>query len=67
MRIGYFLSSEETAPRELVHQASLAEQETIREYEEAGFDELYVQQVGDGHERMFELYSQEILPRYNAS
>jgi G6PDH family F420-dependent oxidoreductase len=41
--------------------------EKIREYEDAGFDELYVQQVGDGHERMFELYSQEILPRYNAS
>jgi G6PDH family F420-dependent oxidoreductase len=39
--------------------------EKIREYEEAGFDELYIQQVGDGHERMFELYAQEILPRYN--
>jgi len=39
----------------------------IREYEQAGFDELYVQQVGDGHERMFELYSQEILPRYSSS
>jgi G6PDH family F420-dependent oxidoreductase len=39
----------------------------IGEYEDAGFDELYVQQVGDGHERMFELYSQEILPRYNRS
>jgi G6PDH family F420-dependent oxidoreductase len=41
--------------------------EKIREYEDAGFDELYVQQVGDGHERMFELYSREILPRYNGS
>jgi G6PDH family F420-dependent oxidoreductase len=41
--------------------------EKIREYEDAGFDELYVQQVGDGHERMLELYSQEILPRYNGS
>jgi G6PDH family F420-dependent oxidoreductase len=41
--------------------------EKIGEYEDAGFDELYVQQVGDGHERMFELYSQEILPRYNGS
>jgi G6PDH family F420-dependent oxidoreductase len=39
----------------------------IAEYEDAGFDELYVQQVGDGHEQMFELYSQEILPRYNGS
>ena len=34
MKIGYFLSSEETAPRELVRQASLAEQ--------AGFDGLWI-------------------------
>jgi G6PDH family F420-dependent oxidoreductase len=41
--------------------------EKIREYEDAGFDELYVQQVGGGHERMFELYTEEILPRFNGS
>src|SRR6201996_5456530 len=34
VKIGYFLSSEETAPRELVRQASLAEQ--------AGFDGLWI-------------------------
>src|SRR5438270_336113 len=34
MKIGYFLSSEETAPRELVRQAVLAEQ--------AGFDGLWI-------------------------
>src|SRR5436305_131008 len=34
MKIGYFLSSEETAPRELVRQASLAEQ--------AGFEGLWI-------------------------
>jgi G6PDH family F420-dependent oxidoreductase len=39
----------------------------ITEYEQAGFDELYVQQVGGDHERMFELYAQEILPRFNGS
>jgi hypothetical protein len=32
-----------------------------------GFDKLYVGHVGDGHKRMFELYSQEILPLYNSS
>jgi G6PDH family F420-dependent oxidoreductase len=37
----------------------------IAEYEQAGFDELYIQQVGSGHERLFELYAQEILPRFN--
>ncbi len=34
MKIGYFLSSEQTAPRELVRQASLAE--------EAGFEGLWI-------------------------
>jgi G6PDH family F420-dependent oxidoreductase len=41
--------------------------EKIGEFEEAGFDELYVGQIGDGHEQMFDLYAQEILPRYNRS
>jgi G6PDH family F420-dependent oxidoreductase len=41
--------------------------ERIEQYREAGFDELYVQQIGDGHERLFELYASEVLPRYGAS
>jgi G6PDH family F420-dependent oxidoreductase len=41
--------------------------EKICEYEDAGFDELYVQQVGGGHERLFELYAREVLPRFNHS
>ncbi len=32
-------------------------------YADAGFDELYIQQVGGGHEAFFEVYSREILPR----
>jgi G6PDH family F420-dependent oxidoreductase len=36
----------------------------LREYEEAGFDELYVQQVGGGHERFFELYAEHVLPQF---
>jgi G6PDH family F420-dependent oxidoreductase len=39
--------------------------EKIGEFEEAGFDEVYVQQIGGNHERFFELYSQEILPRFD--
>ncbi len=35
----------------------------IRAYADAGFDELYIQQVGGGHEAFFEVYSREILPR----
>jgi G6PDH family F420-dependent oxidoreductase len=38
--------------------------EAIARYEEAGFDELYIQQIGGGHERLFELYAREILPRF---
>jgi len=59
MKIGYFLSSEETALAGLVRQATLAER--------AGFDELYIQQVGRGHERLFELYAEQILPQFNGT
>jgi G6PDH family F420-dependent oxidoreductase len=38
--------------------------EKIREYEDAGFDELYIQQVGGGQERLFELYAEHILPQF---
>jgi hypothetical protein len=40
--------------------------EKIREYEDAGFDELYIQQVGGGHERLFELYAEHVLPQFGA-
>ncbi|MEA2140697.1 MAG: hypothetical protein QOC91_796 [Solirubrobacteraceae bacterium] len=38
--------------------------EAIARYQDAGFDELYVQQIGGGHERFFEIYANEILPRF---
>jgi G6PDH family F420-dependent oxidoreductase len=38
----------------------------IREYEDAGFDELYIQQVGGGHERLFELYAEHVLPQFSS-
>jgi hypothetical protein len=41
--------------------------ERLREFEDAGFDELYVQQVGSGHERFFELYARDVLPRFGAT
>ncbi|HWX97437.1 MAG TPA: LLM class F420-dependent oxidoreductase [Solirubrobacteraceae bacterium] len=41
--------------------------QAIERYLEAGFDEVYVQQVGGGHERFFELYAREILPRFRPS
>jgi G6PDH family F420-dependent oxidoreductase len=36
----------------------------ISEYRDAGFDELYIQQIGDEQERFFEVYSREVLPRF---
>jgi G6PDH family F420-dependent oxidoreductase len=35
----------------------------IRKYDEAGFDELYIQQIGPEQERFFETYANEVLPR----
>ncbi len=38
--------------------------EAIERYEQAGFDELYIQQVGGDHEQFFEAFGREILPRF---
>ncbi len=37
--------------------------EAIREYEQAGFDELYVNQIGPGQDAFFAAYESEVLPR----
>jgi hypothetical protein len=37
--------------------------EAIREFERAGFDELYVNQIGPEQDAFFEVYRQEVLPR----
>ncbi len=39
--------------------------QAIKRYEDAGFDELYIQQIGGDHERFFETYASEILPRFH--
>ena len=39
--------------------------ESFERYARAGFDELYVQQIGGGDERFFELYANEVLPRFH--
>jgi G6PDH family F420-dependent oxidoreductase len=40
--------------------------EMIESFAEAGFDELYVHQIG-GDERFFEVYANEVLPRFGAT
>jgi len=41
--------------------------EAICRYQEAGFDELYVQQIGPEQERFFEVYANEVLPRLDGT
>ena len=37
----------------------------IEEYADAGVDELYIQQIGGGHDAFFDAYERELLPRFN--
>jgi G6PDH family F420-dependent oxidoreductase len=39
--------------------------EAIERYASAGFDELYIQQIGGDHERFFDVFAREILPRFD--
>jgi G6PDH family F420-dependent oxidoreductase len=38
--------------------------QTFQEFADAGFDELYVQQIGDRQAEFFDMLSREILPRF---
>ncbi len=40
--------------------------EAIRGYEDAGFDELYVNQIGPDQDAFFAAYAEHILPRFHA-
>ncbi|HEX5782214.1 MAG TPA: hypothetical protein VFX80_09835 [Solirubrobacteraceae bacterium] len=37
----------------------------LKAYADAGFDELYVQQIGGRHEAFFETFAREVLPRFH--
>lgn len=41
--------------------------QAIRRYRDAGFDELYIQQIGPDQELFFETYANEILTHFNDS
>jgi hypothetical protein len=64
-RYGYFLLSEDNSPQEFVRQARLADDHIkgIRAYVDAGFDEVYIGQVGSEHSGFFEFYADQVLPR----
>ena len=40
--------------------------ETIAEFEKAGFDELYIQQIGPAQREFFDVYEREVLPQVRA-
>ncbi len=42
-----------------------AQIESFEQYSRAGFDELYVQQIGGASERFFEVYANEVLPYFH--
>jgi G6PDH family F420-dependent oxidoreductase len=39
--------------------------EAIRAYEQAGFDELYIQQIGPRQDEFFAAYSEQVLPQFH--
>jgi len=39
--------------------------EMILQYDQAGYDEVYVQQIGTGHEEFFRFYREEILSEFH--
>jgi G6PDH family F420-dependent oxidoreductase len=39
--------------------------ELIEQFDLAGFEEVYVQQIGSEHEAFFQAYEREVLPRFN--
>jgi G6PDH family F420-dependent oxidoreductase len=41
--------------------------DAIKEYEQAGFDELYIQQIGPGQDAFFEAYRGRVLPTLAAA
>jgi hypothetical protein len=73
MELGYALSSEEHAPLDLVRHARRATAEVVvcgpdpdrhlealEGYVDAGFDHVYVHQVGSDQERFFDFYEREV-------
>jgi alkanesulfonate monooxygenase SsuD/methylene tetrahydromethanopterin reductase-like flavin-dependent oxidoreductase (luciferase family) len=66
MKIGYFLSCEEWAPHELLTQAVKAQSAGFEGLwisdHQAGFDELYVNQIGPGQDAFFNAYRDHVLP-----
>jgi alkanesulfonate monooxygenase SsuD/methylene tetrahydromethanopterin reductase-like flavin-dependent oxidoreductase (luciferase family) len=70
--IGYTISSEEHGPNELVDHAVRAEEvgfefasisdHYLEQFADAGYDHVYVHQIGPGQDSFFRFYEDEVLP-----
>jgi len=66
----HFEQAAELVTEEMVAKAVLCgpdpepHREIIRRYADAGYDEVYVQQVGGNFEAFFGFYEKEILPEF---
>jgi G6PDH family F420-dependent oxidoreductase len=56
------VTEEQVASSILCDQDPAAHVRRLREYEQAGYDHVTVQQVGSDQDRFFELYAREVLP-----
>ena len=56
VQLGYALSTEEHGPSDLV--------EYLQEYLDAGYDHVYVHQVGPNQKEFLDVYEQEIIPSF---
>lgn len=54
---GFFASSEELGPDEIIRAA-----QAIAEYVEAGFDEIYIAQMGPDQDSGIRFLAEEVLP-----
>lgn len=39
----------------------------IRAYEQAGFDELYIQQIGPNQDAFLKVFADEVLPQFSGA
>ena len=56
VQLGYALSTEEHGPSDLV--------ECLQEYLDAGYDHVYVHQVGPNQKEFLDVYEQEVVPSF---
>ena len=66
-----FMDAQSLVPREAIREAMTCGDDgekhiaQIQEYVDAGFDEVYVQQIGPDLDGFFDAWSKEVLPAFH--